>query len=200
MFLKNSFRYFLSETGTPAKQAAKANDSAAKARQIAAQKAEEKKQLLAAQAAEKKRQVEEKNRLAAEKKAKLAEKKKQEQAARSKQAAAKSVVSQAKRGSTISLFGLGGGSEPASSAPAPIKKSPTLRLKPPEKSAEATAPKGVPTLSGWKLNGDGTVSGRISGSPNFKQGELITTSPIQKGRIDSGSVVQTGSGSRYFLG
>lgn len=190
----------MSETGTPAKQATKTNDSAAKSRQIAAQKAEEKKQQLAAQAAEKKRQIEEKNRLAAEKKAKLAEKKKQEQAAKSKQAAAKSVVSQAKRGTTISLFGLGGGSESTSSAPAATKKSPTIQLQKPEKSANAVAPKGVPTLSGWKLNGDGTVSGRISGSPNFKQGELITTSPIQKGRIDSGSVVQTGSGSRYFLG
>lgn len=192
----------MSEGGTaPTKPAASKSNDAAKARQLAAKKAEEKKQQLAAQAAEKRRlaeerkaQAEERERIAAEKKAAELAKKKQEQAAKAK---AQSVVSQAKRGSTISLFGLGQGADESQSTPTPVQKSPTLQV---QKSTKSSAPKGVPTISGWKLNGDGSISGRISGSPNFKNGELITTSQIQKGRIESGSVVQTGSGSRYFLG
>ena len=66
--------------------------------------------------------------------------------------------------------------------------------------AKPIAPKGVPTISGWKLNRDGSISGRISGSSNFRDGEQVTTSPIAQGRIESGSTVKTGSGSRYFLG
>lgn len=201
-------RYFLSDGGAvAAKPAASKSNDAAKARQLAAKKAEEKKQQLAVQAAEKQRiaeerkaQAEERKRIAAEKKAaelakkkELEAKKKQDQAAKAK---AQNVVSQAKRGSTISLFGLGQGTDEAKSAPPPVKKSPTVQVQKPKSSA----PKGVPTISGWKLNGDGSISGRISGSPNFKNGELITTSQIQKGRIEAGSVVQTGSGSRYFLG
>jgi membrane-bound lytic murein transglycosylase len=196
----------LSDTGTPAKQ----TNDAAKARQLAAKKAEEKKQLLAAQAAEKQRQAEARKRVAEEKKAaelvarkELEEKKKQEQAAKAKQAAkraeAQSVVKSAKKGSTISLFGFGQSADESSnsSTPVPTKKSPTLQV---QQQTRPSAPNGVPTISGWKLNGDGSISGRISGSPNFKSGELITTSQIQKGRIESGEVVQTGSGSRYYLG
>jgi hypothetical protein len=66
-------------------------------------------------------------------------------------------------------------------------------------AAKKEAPKGVPTLSGWRLNGDGSISGTIRGSPNFRDGERITTSQIANGRIDSGSVVKTGSGSQYYL-
>ena len=221
-------RYFLSETGTVAKPASNTND-AAKARQLAAKQAEEKRQQMAAQAEDKKRLAEESKRLAAEKRAaelaakkELAEQKKREQeearkraqeeaatkrAAAEKKSQAQAVVSQAKKGSTISLFvgfGGGGSDESSNSLPAPAKKSPTLQVQQPKKTPTkqiqtSGPPKGVPTISGWKLNGDGSISGRISGSPNFKQGELITTSQIQRGRIDSGSVVQTGSGSKYFL-
>lgn len=206
--LTRLYRYFLSETGSPAaKPAANRSNDDAKKQQIAAEKqrqAEERKRI----AAEKQRQAEERKRIAAEKKAaelaakkELEAKRKQEQAAKAKQAAkkaeAQSVVSQAKRGSTISLFGFGQSADESSPTPAPAKKSPTLQVQQPAKSS---APKGVPTISGWKLNGDGSISGRINGSPNFKNGELITTSQIQRGRIEAGSVVQTGSGSRYFLG
>jgi len=116
---------------------------------------------------------------------------------------------------TLSLFGLGGGDDSATKQPpvqkgksAPtlkVAKSPTLKvaksptLKVAKKSAPQ-APNGVPTISSWRLNGDGSVSGKITGSPNFRNGETVTTSPISKGRIEKGSVVQTGSGSRYFLG
>jgi len=117
---------------------------------------------------------------------------------------------------TLSLFGLGGGDDSATKQPpvpkgksAPtlkVAKSPTLKvaksptLKVAKKSSAPQAPNGVPTISGWRLNGDGSVSGKITGSPNFRNGETVTTSPISKGRIEKGSVVQTGSGSRYFLG
>ena len=108
---------------------------------------------------------------------------------------------------TLSLFGLGGGDDSTTKQPPSVQKgkSPTLKvaksptLKVAKKSAPQ-APNGVPTISGWRLNGDGSVSGKITGSPNFRNGETVTTSPISKGRIEKGSVVQTGSGSRYFLG
>jgi len=62
-----------------------------------------------------------------------------------------------------------------------------------------TAPKGVPSLSNWQKNRDGSVTGLIGGSPNFNEGERITTSPIESGKLEDGQVVKTGSGSKYFL-
>lgn len=59
-------------------------------------------------------------------------------------------------------------------------------------------PKGVPVLSKWKKNLDGSVSGIITGSKTFNDGEAITTSPL-KGDASPGSVVTTQSGSRYVL-
>jgi hypothetical protein len=49
------------------------------------------------------------------------------------------------------------------------------------------------------LNSDNTISGFISGSSSFDDGAPVTTSPIV-GSAVSGSVVQTKSSSRYFLG
>jgi hypothetical protein len=62
-----------------------------------------------------------------------------------------------------------------------------------------TAPAGVPSISSWRKNADGTITGNIRGSPNFKDGQKVTTSPITQGNVYSGEVVRTGSGSRYFL-
>ena len=45
----------------------------------------------------------------------------------------------------------------------------------------------------------GGITGKIYGSPNFDDGEQIETSPIVSGSVRNGSVVRTGSGSRYFL-
>ncbi len=59
----------------------------------------------------------------------------------------------------------------------------------------AEPPKGVPVLSKWKRNIDGSVSGIITGSKTFNDGEAITTSPL-KGEVIPGSVVVTQSGSR----
>ena len=61
------------------------------------------------------------------------------------------------------------------------------------------APVGVPTLSRWRENPDGSVTGNVSGSRNFTDREKITTSRIAKGTFASGEVVVTGSGSKYFL-
>jgi hypothetical protein len=123
--------------------------------------------------------------------------------------------------STFSMFGLfggGGDSEPtmpktqlskpkafgvarAKKAP-PAKKAAQAKTPAPAKKTAPAAkapPKGVAALSGWRANADGSVSGLIIGSPNFEDGERVTTSPIVKGRYAKGEVVTTGSGSKYFL-
>jgi hypothetical protein len=61
------------------------------------------------------------------------------------------------------------------------------------------APDGVPSILNWKEREDGGISGLIYGSMNAQDGDYIETSTIVKGKIDGGHVVQTLSGSRYFL-
>ena len=78
------------------------------------------------------------------------------------------------------------------SNPAPVRN---LSLK----STIKSAPRGVPSLVRWKKNGDSSITGFISDSPRFNEGERITTSSITSGNIQSGEVVKTGSGSSYFL-
>ncbi len=131
--------------------------------------------------------------------------------------AAIKAIEKAKPRSTFSLFGLGmsdldekpqAKKAPVNPTPkkqtlfgAPKKKAPvkaTPKKKTPAPKAKA-APKGVPTLNQWSMNRDGSVSGKISGSPSFREGEQVTTSMIVNGRLESGQVVTTGSGSRYFL-
>ena len=112
---------------------------------------------------------------------------KQEREDKAKRASPTLTVAGSSRSPTISLFGLGGNNE----------AEPTST--PARSQGKSLAPKGVPTIAGWKLNRDGSISGRISGSPNFRDGEQVTTSPIAQGRVESGSTVKTGSGSRYFL-
>lgn len=104
---------------------------------------------------------------------------KQEREDKAKRASPTLTVAGSSKSPTISLFGLGGNNEPG--------------------QVKSLAPKGVPTITGWKLNRDGSISGRIRESPNFRDGEQVTTSPIAQGRVESGSTVKTGSGSRYFL-
>jgi hypothetical protein len=88
---------------------------------------------------------------------------------------------------TFSLFGLG--------QPEPESAPTTSKVT----KSKPNAPRGVPTLKKWRKNGDKSITGNISGSPNFKENEKVTTSPIVKGNIAAGEVVTTGSGSRYFL-
>jgi hypothetical protein len=62
------------------------------------------------------------------------------------------------------------------------------------------APSGVPTLSSWSSNDDGTITGVIYGSKYIDDGDLVTTSPIAKGTKKKFQTVTTVSGSLYFLG
>jgi len=95
---------------------------------------------------------------------------------------------------TFSLFGLGGPKEETpAAAPAPSKKAGFT------KKPVKNAPRGVPSINKWRKNRDGSITGQISGSSSFTEGEKITTSPIASGTIDGGEIVRTGSGSRYFL-
>ncbi|KAL7535311.1 hypothetical protein ACHAXR_006412 [Thalassiosira sp. AJA248-18] len=104
-------------------------------------------------------------------------------------------------------------------ASAPAKKSPTFNLfggssigrNNNSKKATSTtavtktnkkkliAPRGVPTLKQWKQVKDNAIEGRIYGSNSFKDGVTVTTSSINSKKIAKGTVVQTKSGSKYFL-
>lgn len=120
----------------------------------------------------------------------------QQQAAQQKQITQKQEEQSPSRPSgprpTFSLFGFGGPKEESTTPK-------TAVAAPPAKLTITTAPRGVPTINKWKLNSDNTISGFISGSSNFNDGEPVTTSPIT-GSATSGTVVQTKSRSNYFLG
>ena len=56
---------------------------------------------------------------------------------------------------------------------------------------------GIPLLTNWKQNKDGSITGKISNSSVFRTGQKIVTSPAKKG-VKKG-VVTTNSGSKYRL-
>ena len=56
----------------------------------------------------------------------------------------------------------------------------------------------IPTLSSWEQNSDGSITGYVANRIGFKDGTLITTSPV-KTRARAGRVVTTTGGSRYKL-
>ena len=58
---------------------------------------------------------------------------------------------------------------------------------------------GIPVLKNWKQEADGAITGNITNSKVFRNGQKITTSPVPKG-AKAGSVVTTSSGSKYRLG
>ena len=94
------------------------------------------------------------------------------------------MISEAAPRSTISLgfLNFGGDTDSSGQPPKPASK----------------APPGVPTMSRWRQNRDGSISGVISGSKSYRAGESITTSPIN-GKAADGTIVQTDSGSKYYL-
>jgi hypothetical protein len=136
----------------------------------------------AAAAAQMKRQEAERKKAAV---TNAAEKKK---AAALKAEQAQKSVQQAKPRATISLFGLGRRTDDDDEPVSARKPAPSKRM--------SSAPRGVPTISGWAQNRDGSVSGKIFGSSSFSDGESITTSPISTDAAE-GVVVQTSSGSKY---
>lgn len=75
----------------------------------------------------------------------------------------------------------------------------TSALSPATTKDNKKAPPGVPKLVKWRKNRDSTITGFITGSSSFDEGDRITTSEIVSGLIKSGQVVKTGSGSRYYL-
>lgn len=102
-------------------------------------------------------------------------------------------IEKAKSRATFSLFGLAFGDTDEGLPPA---EKPTGK---PAATPVKTAPRGVPTFTRFRKNGDGSITGIISGSPNFADGDRVTTSAITRGKIQKYEVVVTGSGSRYFL-
>jgi hypothetical protein len=68
------------------------------------------------------------------------------------------------------------------------------------KSSSSATPQndGIPVLSNWRQESDGSITGNISNSKVFRQGQKITTSPVKKG-AKAGTVVTTNSGSKYRL-
>lgn len=77
------------------------------------------------------------------------------------------------------MFGFGGGKSDSSDA----------------EKRQDNAPRGVPVISKWKQARDGSITGVISGSRAFNDGDPVTTSPL-KGSAVGGTVVATKSGSR----
>jgi hypothetical protein len=116
------------------------------------------------------------------------------------------VAAPAPKKPAFSLFG--GAAKPKPAAPAkkaPVKKTPVAVKKtvakkvPVKKTPVKKAPvKDSNVLSRWTQNGDGSITGVISNSKNFKDGTKITTSPVRKG-AKAGAVITTGSGSKYKL-
>ena len=99
-----------------------------------------------------------------------------------------------KKSPTLSIFGSNVKkpvADPIKAKVSPVKKKPAVK-------AEIKPPRGVPVFSNWRKNRDGSITGLISGSKSFDEGEKVTTSPI-KGDIKSKTVVETISGSKYFL-
>lgn len=65
-------------------------------------------------------------------------------------------------------------------------------------SGSADSKDDIAALTDWKQNPDGSITGNVRNNKNFKDGTLITTSPVRKG-AKAGSVVRTGAGSQYRL-
>merc|ERR1712238_295249 len=106
------------------------------------------------------------------------------------------IVRESKPGATISLGSLFGIGKAESTVESDQVSGGVARKTSPRKVNKA--PRGVPTISSWKQMRDGAIEGVISGSPNFNDGETLTTSPITSDAV-GGCVVQTSSGSRYYL-
>jgi hypothetical protein len=129
--------------------------------------------------------AEAKNQEAAEKRALLV----QNKAPVSKVKQSAEVVKKARSGATISLGFLNFGSDDKNEDTDSAKSGKG------ESQVVSQAPRGVPTITSWRQNRDGSISGKISGSSAFSDGEAVTTSPITSDAVDGG-LVKTTSGSK----
>jgi len=121
-------------------------------------------------------------------------------------------------------FSFFGGASPKKAAPkaaAPVKlaapkkavakKAVAKKAVPKKAVVKKTAPKKavakkaapikdtIPVVSKFSQGADGSITGIVSNSKNFRAGTKITTSPVKRG-AKSGDVVTTSSGSKYRLG
>jgi hypothetical protein len=168
-------------------EAAEARRAAQEAQALARQEADEKRKRAAEEARIKREQLAEERRLAQEKA-------REKSLAAVQKAGAQRDTEKTPQSSgprpTFSLFGLGG-----AATVEPETSSPPVSSKTAPSSTAVKAPRGIPTISKWKLNNDNTISGLISGSSSFKDGEPVTTSVIV-GKPSSNVIVTTKSGSR----
>mmetsp|Transcript_64669 Transcript_64669/g.185987 ORF Transcript_64669/g.185987 Transcript_64669/m.185987 type:complete len:565 (-) Transcript_64669:344-2038(-) len=63
---------------------------------------------------------------------------------------------------------------------------------------ETHVPEGVPILYNWNQRDDGSIEGQVRNSDRYQDGASIATSPVELG-AEGGSVIETSSGSRYYL-
>jgi len=56
----------------------------------------------------------------------------------------------------------------------------------------------IPTISKFRQNRDGSITGIVKNAKGFKDGTSITTSPVKRG-AKAGQVVITTSGSKYKI-
>jgi len=108
----------------------------------------------------------------------------------------------AQKSPTFSLFG----SSPKPAAPAAASTQ-AVKPKPAAKSSgfsfggaaqKPAVASDVPVVSNFTQNPDGSITGIVSNSKNFRTGTKITTSPVKKG-AKAGDIVTTSSGSKYRL-
>jgi len=94
-------------------------------------------------------------------------------------------------------FRLGAGTFSINQKPKAAVKATTAKASIPKKVVQAKND-GIPVIKNFKKNPDGSITGKIFGSSNFRNGVQITTSPV-RGAVKSGAVVTTSSGSKYKL-
>jgi len=156
--------------------------------QLAAKKAKEAKEVSIRQ----KKKVQSKAILDAELEAKRIQ---DAESAKARQKEALEAIQNAVSRATVSLFGLGKQGDKEKEEEEEEDRSPFAK----QQKTPSGAPKGVPTLKGWRKTKDGAVTGRLFGSKSFGDGERVTTSPIAFGKVAKGEIVKTSSGSKYFL-
>jgi len=109
----------------------------------------------------------------------------------------------AQKSPTFSLFG----SSPKTAAPAAAATQAVVKPEPAAKSPsfsfggatqKPAATSDVPVVSNFTQNADGSITGIVSNSKNFRTGTKITTSPVKNG-AKAGDIVTTSSGSKYRL-